>query len=306
MLMFTLQLAVAGIATGSVYALIALGIVLIYKCSGVVNFAQGAFVMLGAYLTYGFVKLGLPPYVALLGSMIVMAGCGVASERLVLRPMMKAPLVAVMTVTLGMLILVKAVCLAVWGPDQIAFPRLFPDGALDIFGIFITYNYLAAFVLSIAVSLGFLAFYQLTPIGLMQRCTADNPRAALAIGIHTSNQISLAWSMSAALAGIGGALLASLNGLSLGLADIGLVAFPVIVLGGLTSLTGALVAGLLLGVLQALTDGLLTPVAEQFLRTYTSIYSAGALQQVVPYALLVVVLLVRPEGIFGQRGTERL
>jgi branched-chain amino acid transport system permease protein len=304
--MFALQLATAGIATGSIYALTAIGIVLIYKCSGVVNFAQGAFVMLGAYLTYGFVRLGLPAYAALLCAMAAMAALGVATERFVLRPMMRAPLVAVMTVTLGVLILVKAVCLAVWGPDQIAFPRLFPDGALDLFGIFITYNYLAAFILSICLSVAFLAFYQLTPIGLMQRCTADNARAALAIGIHTSNQTSLAWSMSAALAGVGGALLASLNGLSLGLADIGLVAFPVIVLGGLTSLSGALVAGLLLGILQAFADGILTPLVEDFLRAHTSIYSAGALQQVVPYALLVVVLLVRPEGIFGQRGTERL
>jgi branched-chain amino acid transport system permease protein len=304
--MFAFQLATAGIAVGSVYALVALGIVLIYKCSGVVNFAQGAFVMLGAYLTYGFTRLGLPIYLAVVASVLVMALIGFITERLVLRPMLKAPLVAVMTVTLGVLILVRAVCLFIWGPDQIAFPKLFPEGAVDIAGIFITYNYLAAFALSICLSLAFLAFYQFTSIGLMQRCTADNGRAALAIGIHTSNQISMAWSMSAALAGIGGTLLASLNGLSLGLADIGLVAFPVIVLGGLTSLAGALVAGLLLGVLQAFSDGILTPIAEDFLRTYTTIYSAGALQQVVPYALLVVVLLVRPQGIFGRRGTERL
>lgn len=304
--MYAFQLATAGIAIGSVYALVALGIVLIYKCSGVVNFAQGAFVMLGAYLTYGLSKLGLPVYVAVISSMLAMAIIGFVTERLVLRPMLKAPLVAVMTVTLGVLILVRACCLVVWGPDQLAFPRLFPDGAIDIFGIFITYNYLAAFALSISLSLGFLAFYQFTSVGLMQRCTADNGRAALAIGIHTSNQISLAWSMSAALAGIGGTLLASLNGLSLGLADIGLIAFPVIVLGGLTSLAGALVAGLLLGILQAFSDGILTPVVEDFLREYTTIYSAGALQQVVPYALLVVVLLVRPQGIFGRRGTERL
>ncbi len=304
--MFALQLTTAGVATGSVYALIAIGIVLIYKCSGVVNFAQGAYVMLGAYLTYGLVHVGLPAYAALGCAMVLMAGLGVATERFVLRPMLKAPAVAIMMVTLGVLILVKAVCLSVWGPDQIAFPRLFPDGAVEVAGIFITYNYLAAFVLAICLSVAFLAFYQLTPLGLMQRATADNTRAALAIGIHTSNQTSLAWSMSAALAGIGGALLASLNGLSLGLADIGLVAFPVIVLGGLTSLSGALAAGLLLGVLQAFADGLLTPVVEDFLRAHTKIYSAGALQQVVPYALLVIVLLVRPEGIFGERGTERL
>ena len=105
---------------------------------------------------------------------------------------------------------------------------------------------------------------------------------------------------------IGSVTLATLNGLSLGLADIGLLAFPVIVLGGLTSLGGAFVAGLLLGVLQAMTDGLLTPALEDFLRAHTSIYSVGALQQVVPYALVVLMLFLRPQGIFGRRGTERV
>ncbi len=303
---FYLQLAVAGIAVGSVYALIAIGIVLIYKCSGVVNFAQGAFVMLGAYFTFALTRLGLVPVAAVIGAMLAMALVGMLTERLVLRPMMKAPVVAIMAVTLGILILTRAVCLAIWGPDQIAFPKLFPDGAVDIFGVFITYNYLAAAILSVFLSLAFLAFYQFTSIGLKQRCAADNTRAALAIGIHTGNQNSLAWSMSAALAGLGGTLLATLNGLSLGLSDIGLVAFPVIVLGGLTSLPGAVVAGLLLGILQAFTDGILTPLFETFLRAYTKIYSAGALQQVVPYMILVFVLLVRPQGIFGRRGTERL
>jgi branched-chain amino acid transport system permease protein len=303
---FYLQLAVAGIAVGSVYALIAIGVVLIYKCSGVVNFAQGAFVMLGAYFTFALTRFGLPPVAAVIGAMLAMALVGMLTERLVLRPMMKAPVVAIMAVTLGILILTRAVCLAIWGPDQIAFPKLFPDGAVDIFGVFITYNYLAAAILSVFLSLAFLAFYQFTSIGLKQRCAADNTRAALAIGIHTGNQNSLAWSMSAALAGLGGTLLATLNGLSLGLSDIGLVAFPVIVLGGLTSLPGAVVAGLLLGILQAFTDGILTPLFETFLRAYTKIYSAGALQQVVPYMILVFVLLVRPQGIFGRRGTERL
>jgi branched-chain amino acid transport system permease protein len=303
---FYLQLAVAGLAIGSVYALIAIGIVLIYKCSGAVNFAQGAFAMIGAYFTYSISRLGLPPLAAVVGSMVAMALVGMMTERLILRPLMKAPVVALMAVTLGILIVARAGCLAIWGADQIAFPKLFPEGFVNIFDVFVTYNYLAAGLLSVCLSAAFLAFYRFTSIGLKQRCTADNARAALAVGIHTGNQNSLAWSMSAALAGLGGSLLATLNGLSLGLSDIGLVAFPVIVLGGLSSLTGAVVAGLLLGVMQAFTDGILTPLFETFLRTYTTIYSAGALQQVVPYIILVIVLLVRPQGIFGQRGTERL
>ena len=304
--MLLLQIATAGIATGSVYALIAIGIVLIYKCSGVVNFGQGGYAMLGAYAAYALVRAGLSPQMAAAGAVLVLGVVGALTELLVLRRMLKAPVVAVMMVTLGLLILFRAVCLAIWGPDQIAFPQIFPQGAVQIAGIFITYNYVAAALLSLILSLAFLAFYRFTPMGLMQRAAADNSRAALAVGIHVSNQVSVAWAVSSALAGLGGVLLATLNSLSLTLSSIGLVAFPVIVLGGLTSLMGSLVAGLLLGMLEAFTDGLLTPALESFLRAHTSIYSVGALQQVVPYMLVGGMLLVRPQGIFGQRGTERV
>ena len=301
-----LQLVISGLATGSIYALVAIGIVLIYKCSGVVNFAQGAYAMLGAYVTYVFIQLGLPSLLAVVAAMAVMAGFGALTERLVLRPMLKAPVVAVMMVTLGLLIFVRAACLVIWGPDQIAFPQLFPAGAVQAAGIFVTYNYIAAGALGAALSLGFLAFYRYTPIGLMQRCAANNSRAALAVGIHVSNQVSIAWAMSAALAGLAGTLVATLTGVSPGLSDVGTLAFPVIVVGGLSSLGGAFVAGLLLGVLQAFTDGMLTPALEGYLRTHTSISSVGALQQVVPYAILVLMLLLRPQGLFGRRGTERV
>lgn len=303
---FFLQLGISGIATGSVYALIALGIVLIYKCSGVVNFAQGAYAMLGAYITYAVLKVGLPGFLAVAVGMVLMACVGACTERLVLRPMLKAPIVAIMMVTLGLLILFKAVCLAFWGPDQIAFPKVFPEGALDFAGIYITYNYIAAFVLATTLSAAFLCFYRYTAMGLMQRCAAGNARAALAIGIHVSNQVSIAWAASAALAGLGGTLLATLGGLSLGISDIGLIAFPVIVVGGLDSLLGALIAGFLLGLLEAFTEGWLTPQLEDVLRHHTSIDSVGALQQVIPYGLLVLMLLVRPQGLFGKRGTERV
>ncbi|PWE53363.1 branched-chain amino acid ABC transporter permease [Metarhizobium album] len=304
--MFTLQLVIAGVAVGSVYALIALGIVLIYKCSGVVNFAQGGYAMLGAFFTYALAQAGLHPALGLLIAVVLMGAVGALTQILILRPMLKAPVVAVMMVTLGILITFRAVCLFIWGPDQLAFPQLFPAGVIELGGIFMTYNYIAAVLLSSVLCAAFLAFYRYTPLGLMQRCTADNTRAALAIGIDVSRQVTIAWVASAMLAGLGGALLASLNGLSVNLSNIGLVAFPVIVLGGMTSLVGAVVGGVVLGVLQALTDGMLTPAIERVLREYTEIYSVGALQQVIPYALLVLVLLVRPQGIFGTRESERV
>src|SRR6478609_5033009 len=227
-------------------------------------------------------------------------------RRLILRRMLKAQIVSVMMVTLGLLIFLKAACLAIWGPDQIALPQIFPSGAIDFAGIFITYNYVAAFALASALNIGFLLFYRFTSLGLMQRCAADNSRAALAIGIHVSNQVSIAWAVSAALAGLGGTLLASLGGLSLGISDIGLIAFPLIVVGGLVSLAGALIARFLLGILEAFTEGILTPNLEEFLRSVSNVQSVGALQQVIPYALLVLMLLLRPQGMFGRRGAERV
>ena len=119
---FILQLVAAGMAVGSIYALIAIGIVLIYKCSGVVNFAQGAYAMVGAYATYALIRLGLPAFVAVVASMAIMAGIGIATERLVLRPMLKAPVVAVMMVTLGLLISARAICLVIWGARSDRFP----------------------------------------------------------------------------------------------------------------------------------------------------------------------------------------
>src|SRR5271168_4510268 len=146
---FALQLLTAGVAIGSVYSLIALGIVLIYKCSGVVNFGQGGFLVLGAYLTYALKAAELPTSLAVGGSVVMMAIVGMATERLMLRPMTRAPLVAVMMATLGLMIVIDAVCLMIWGSDQRAYPHLLPDGALDVFGIYITYNYIVAETLSI-------------------------------------------------------------------------------------------------------------------------------------------------------------
>ena len=168
-MIFALQLSIAGVATGSVYALIALGIVLIYKCSGVVNFAQGAYAMLGAYVTCALLRVGMPAFAAVPLGMLLMAGVGVLTERMALRPMLKAPIVSIMMVTLGLLIFLRAVCLAIWGPDQIAFPQIIPAGAIDVAGIYLTYNYIAAFLLATTLSIAFLCFYRFTSIGLMQR-----------------------------------------------------------------------------------------------------------------------------------------
>lgn len=304
--MIASQLLIAGISTGSVYALIAIGIVLIYKSSGVVNFAQGGYAMVGAYITYALLSAGLPPTAALPLGIIALGFLGGATEYLLLRPMLRAPVVAVLMVTLGILIVMRGAVLFAFGSDTLPFPQVFPAGVVEFGGLLVTYNYIVAVLVSAGLVGIFVAFYHFTRIGLMQRCCADNRKAALAVGIHVSNQVNLSWVLSAALAGFGGILLATLSGVHETLSNIGLVAFPVIVLGGLSSLVGAFVAGLLLGVMESFTNGVLSPVLETWLRAHTEIYTVGALQQVIPYIVMVLVLLFRPHGIFGRSGTERV
>jgi len=301
------DIGISGLAIGSVYALIAVGIVVIYNASGVVNFAQGAYAMAGAYATDLFAgTLGLPIWVAILLGVLVLGLLGLLTELLILRPMSGAPVVAVMMATLGILIIFRGVVLLAWGPDARPFPSPFGLGGVHVGSIYVSYTYLAAALASVIAAGFLLVFYRFTTLGLLQRCVADNPRAAVALGISIDRQVGTAWFLSCALAGFGGVLMAVLGGLHESISHIGLVAFPVVIFGGLTSAGGAVVAGLLLGLLEALTGGILVTVFERWLRLHTSIYSVGALQQVLPYLALIFVLLVRPQGLFGRAQRERL
>ena len=285
-----LQLSVTGLSNGAILALAALGFVLIYKSTGVLNFAQGEFLLVGAYTIYAAVSFGLPWPLAVAVALAVAVLLGVLVERLVLRPLVGESAIAVIMVTIGLAAVLRAVVQLIWGTTPRAFPDFIPESSLQVAGARIPVNKLWAVGLAGLVLLAFALVFQRSRQGIAMRAVADDQQAALVMGISVRRIFALAWALAAASAVIGGLLLANLVGVSGEVASFGLVVFPVVILGGLDSIPGTLVGGVVIGLL-----------AE-----YTSAYIDPKLQEVVPFAVLVLILLARPYGLFGQARIERV
>ncbi|MGH3876027.1 MAG: branched-chain amino acid ABC transporter permease [Actinophytocola sp.] len=285
-----IQLTVYGLANGAVLALAALGFVLIYKATRVINFAQGELLLIGAYLFYtAFVLLRLPLAVAVVASVVVAAVLGVAVERLVLRPLIGEDPIAVIMVTIGLAAILKAGVQMFYGTTPREMPKVLPTGSVDIAGAPVPLDRLTAVAVA-AVALGaFSAFFRWSRHGIAMRAVADDQQAALVQGISVRRIFALAWALAAISALLGGALLADIAEVSQNLANFGLIVFPVVILGGLDSVPGTIVGGAVIGLLSQYAEGL----------------SPGA-SQVAPYVALVLILLVRPYGLFGQVRIERV
>ncbi|MGH3645942.1 MAG: branched-chain amino acid ABC transporter permease [Micromonosporaceae bacterium] len=285
-----IQLTVYGLANGAVLALAALGFVLIYKATSVINFAQGEFLLIGGYLFYtSFVIFQLPWAVAVVAGVIGAAALGVVIERLILRPLIGEEPISVIMVTIGLAAILRAVVQMFYGTSPRQMPAVLPTGSIDIGGASVPVNRLSAIVVAAVVLGGFAAFFRWSRHGIAMRAVADDQQAALVQGISVHRVFAMAWGMAAVSALIGGILLADLTEVSQNLVGFGLIVFPVVILGGLDSIPGTIVGGL--------TIGLISQYAEGF--------SPGA-SQVVPYVALVLILLVRPYGLFGQVRIERV
>ena len=286
---------IAGIATGSIYSLIAIGLVLIFKSSGVINFAQGSMVMLGAFLTYAFVvQMHLPILLSIAMALLLSAMIGILIERFALRYLTGVSLISIIMVTLGISIIMDGGALAVWGSSNFTFPSVFPSFSIALGGIQISATYLWSFIFSMVLLLIFLVFFKYSALGLAMRAAADNQKVSVALGISPRKVLALTWAISSAVATAGGILLASISSLNVTLSYIGLTVFPVVILGGLDSIAGAMVGGILVG------------VVEQLAGVYISPLVGGAFQQVAAFALLLIILLVKPYGLFGTKEIERL
>jgi branched-chain amino acid transport system permease protein len=286
-----IQLTVTGLANGAVLALAALGFVLIFKATGVINFAQGAFLLLGAYGLYWLITdVGLHWALAL-GVMLATAMLfGVGVERSILRPMVGQPIISVIMLTIGLNEVLRAVQQYTWGPQPRRFPDFIPSGSVSILGATVPADRLWAIGI-VAVVFGlFTLFFQRSREGIAMRAVADDQQAALTMGISVRRTFALSWGLAAVSAVIGGALVANIIGVSGGLVEYGLLVFAVVILGGLDSIPGALAGGAIVGLLISYTGG----------------YLGGGLQQVVPYIALVLILLVKPYGLFGQTRIERV
>ncbi len=291
-----------GMALGAVYALVALGFVVIYRATGVINFAQGGLVVIGAFLVYQAQHTwSLPFWISALFAMVCVALIGAAFEALVLRRMIGQPIFAIILITIGLFLLVEPVTTTIWHnpPGGISTPwglRRVNVGDVKILQVNIATVVLGAIVLG-----GFFLLFQYTKIGVGMRATAVDQEAALAQGINVRRIFALSWAIAGVVAVVAGMMLAGgagpAPGLSVSLSVIALRAFPAIILGGLDSPLGAVVGGMIIGVAQVMTGGYISSYFD---------FLGPEFADVVPYLIMIVVLLVRPFGLFGTREVRRV
>lgn len=294
-----LQLLFQGIALGSQYALIALGFVVIYKATGVINFAQGGFVLVGAYLAYNFNQTwDLPFPVALVLAMAAGALLGAVVERILLRRMVGEPVFAVLMITIGLLFVLEQASTSVWGFDNLNLGDPWGIDTVEVADLNLAVADLWTIGLAAAAMAAFFAFFRYTATGVAMRATAIDQEAAVAQGIGAGRIFALAWAVSGAVAALGGITLAAGPAqLAPGISFVALAAFPAMILGGLDSPAGAVLGGIIIGVTQSLTAGY-QPDHAEWLGTNFHI--------VMPYVVMVLILLVRPYGIFGTREVRRI
>ena len=243
-----IQLTLTGLTNGAILALAALGFVLIYKSSDVINFAQGEFLLIGAYIIYAMIaQFGLHWSLGMTMTIVAAVALGVLVERLVLRPMIGEPIISVIMVTIGLSSLLKAIIFTIWGNLPKAFPSFIPSEPVKILGATIGEDRLWAIVIAIAMLGLFTFFFRRSKEGIAMRAVADDQQAALSMGISVKKIFAWAWSIAAATAAIGGALLANIVGVSGDVAHFGLRVFPVVILGGLDSIPGAIIGGIIIG-----------------------------------------------------------
>ena len=292
---FFLQLLVQGLAVGSVYSLVALGFVLIYKASGVINFAQGELLMLGAYACLAFmVQTNLPFWAALGLTIVVMALVALILERLVLRPLIGEPVISIIMATIGLAAVFKAATAAAWGTQLRSFPAIFPDQPVKLGEIVISQVYIWTFLTAMALMVAFGLFFKFTRLGVAMRATANSHQVALSMGISVKAIFALSWCISAVVSAIGGVLIGSINGVNITFSDFGLKVFPAVILGGLDSIPGAVIGGLVIGILENLSGG------------YLSRVFGGGVKEVAPFVFLVLILMIKPYGLFGTKEIERV
>ena len=284
-----------GIMVGGIYALVALGWVLIYKCSGVLNLAMGELTLIGAYVTISFYSWGVPFVLSIVCTLIVGIILGILVERIFLDKLIGEPILAVIMVTVGISYFFKGVIEFIWGTDIRVFtPPVFSLKPFSIGFLKISTVYFWSFVLAIVLFLVFVAFFKYTRWGLSMQATADDETAALSLGVSARFVYAASWAIAFMSAGVGGALLGNINGVTISVGYLGLLVLPAVVLGGLNSIPGAIVGGLLVGVLQ------------NFAGTYLDVYFPGGVKDVFPFAFMAIFLLFRPYGLWGWVKIERM
>ncbi len=292
---FTLVLLTNGVMIGLMYALIALGFVLIYKATDAINFAQGEFVMFAGFIAAGAADLaGAPFWVSALLSVAGMVALGFGLERVVLRPLIGRPIIAVVMATIGLAAVLRGGAVLAFGAGTRAIEMPVSDSPLYLGPVALSQVQLVGASVSIIFLATFSWFFLKSRVGIAMRAVADNQQVAMAMGINVQRYFALAWAMAGIVSALGGIVWGAMLGVDNQLALVGLKVFPVVILGGLDSIIGAVVGGLIVGIVENLAAGYLDP------------YVGGGTKDFAPYILMIVALMVRPEGIFGRRRIERV
>jgi branched-chain amino acid transport system permease protein len=292
---FLLLLLSNGVLIGLMYSLIALGFVLVYKATDAVNFAQGEFVMIAGFIAVGTLTvLGLPLWVSVAAALIGMIAFGFALERVMLRKLIGRPVIAVVMATIGLAAILRGL-----GPFGIfqgtrTLPLPLPDEPFIIGPLFIPPIQLLGGIVSLVFLGGFGYFFLKSRKGVAMRAVADNQQVAMAMGINVERYFGLAWAMTGVVSALGGILWGNMLGVDVNLALVGFKVFPVVILGGLDSIPGAIIGGLIVGLVENVAAGYVDP------------YVGGGTKDFAPYVLMIVALMIRPYGIFGKRIIERV
>ena len=280
---------------GAVYGLVALGFVLIYKSSGVFNFVQGELLILGALICYTFlVMLQLPLWLSLILTFIVAAGIGLLIERLALRPLIGQPILSLIMITIALSSLLAGIYTLIWSAIPKAYPEFISSAPMHLGSIAISRPLTISFIACLVLVGVFMYFFRYHKWGLAMRVTSEGHEVAQSMGINVKTVFSISWAIVCVVSAIGGILLGSMVGISPILATLGLAVFPCVILGGLDSVGGAIIGGLIVGWLQSLAAGYLDPLV------------GGGIREVFPFIVLLLVLMVKPYGLFGLVRIERI
>ena len=293
-MVYLLELLFAGAVLGAIYGLVGLGFTLIYKSTQTINIAHGEMLMLLSFVCYFFsAQAGLPFWLAVVLTFVTAFVLGLTIERLFLRPLIGQPLIAVIMMTVGLASVFHALVLALWGPMSHSYPAYLPEATIRIWGAGLPGFGLVSLAVIGLVLLVLALFFKFTRLGLAMRATADDQLAAQSTGIRVRRIFGLAWGISAMTAALGGLILGTMFGFDYMAGQIGLKAFPGIILGGLDSLAGAVAGGMIIGVVENLAGG------------YLDRYLVG-IRDIAPYAFMLLVLMIRPYGLWGTRKIERI
>jgi branched-chain amino acid transport system permease protein len=291
-----IQLLVNGFIVGTLYGVVAMSFVLIYKATQVVNFAQGEFLLIGAWVCWWLLtKYQLPFYLGMPVTLVFMLVFGIALQVCVLRPMIGEPVISVIMVTIGLSMVFQAAMKWIFGTNLQPFPPIFTSQSVNVFGLQMQTVYLMSLMVSAAMMSAMAWFFQSSKHGLAMRATAFDQQVAQSLGISVKAVFAMAWAISAVVSAVAGVVVAVVNGVSAGLSVYGIKVFPAVILGGLDSIVGAVLGGIIIGLLENLAHF----VDSQYLHW-------GNMYEIAPFYVLIIILMIKPYGLFGSRDIERI